>query len=180
MGWNRFSGSLAFGAVAAAGYAPFALLFAPHLGSGAALGCYALLSVSVYAGGLGATRRQGIGAALLAGALGCAVLLVAPSARDLVLAAALILGLVRNALAHLVRRVDGEVSRVDRGGVFHACDTSARGARAAVDTQPAPGGTFLPPQPHDSLSLPETRIRTFHAARSASACLSSATLRSHA
>ena len=103
MGWNRFSGSLAFGAVAAAGYAPFALLFAPHLGSGSALGCYALLSVSVYAAGLGATRRQGIGAALLAGALGCAALLVAPSARDLVLAAALILGLVRSGLVHRAR-----------------------------------------------------------------------------
>ena len=103
MGWNRFSGSLVFGAVAAAGYAPFALLFAPHLGSAPTLGYYALFSVSVYAAGLGATRRQGIGAALLAGALGVAALLVAPTARDLVLAAVLILGLVRSGLVHRAR-----------------------------------------------------------------------------
>ena len=103
MRWNDFGRSLLFGAVAAATFVPFAILAAPHLGWGATLAAFAVCSASAYAAGLGATRRQGLGAALLIGVLGTGAVLAAPSARDAILAAALLLGLCRSGLLYRAR-----------------------------------------------------------------------------
>jgi hypothetical protein len=103
MGWNDFGRSLLFGAVAAAAFVPFAIVAAPHLGWGGTLAAYAVASASAYLVGLGATRRQGLGAGLLVGLLGTGVALAAPSSRDAILAAALLLGLCRSGLLYRTR-----------------------------------------------------------------------------
>ncbi len=103
MRWNDFGHSLLFGAVAAAAFVPFAILAAPHLGWGDTLAAYAVASASAYLAGLGATRRQGLGAGLLLGLLGTGVALAAPTSRDAILAAALLLGLCRSGLLYRAR-----------------------------------------------------------------------------
>ena len=75
MCWNDFGRSLLFGAVAAAAFVPFAIVAAPHLGWGGTLAAYAVASASAYLAGLGATRRQGLGAGLLVGLLGTGALI---------------------------------------------------------------------------------------------------------
>jgi hypothetical protein len=103
MSWNDFGRSLLFGAVAAAAFVPFAIVAAPHLGWGGTLAAYAVASASAYLVGLGATRRQGLGAGLLVGLLGTGVALAAPTSRDAILAAALLLGLCRSGLLYRTR-----------------------------------------------------------------------------
>jgi hypothetical protein len=103
MRWNDFGRSLLFGAVAAAAFVPFAIVTIPHLGWSGTLAAYAVASASVYLAGLGATRRQGLGAGLLVGLLGTGVALVAPTARDAIVAAALLLGLCRSGLLYRAR-----------------------------------------------------------------------------
>jgi hypothetical protein len=103
MRWNDFGRSLLFGAVAAAAFVPFAIVASPHLGWGGTLAAYAVASASAYLAGLGATRRQGLAAALLLGLLGTGVALAAPTSRDAVLGAALLLGLCRSGLLYRTR-----------------------------------------------------------------------------
>jgi hypothetical protein len=103
MRWNDFTRSLLFGAVAAAAFVPFVVLAAPVLGWSDALAAYAVISASAYLAGLGASRRQGLGAGLLLGLLGTGIALAAPTARDSVLAAALLLGLCRSGMLYRTR-----------------------------------------------------------------------------
>jgi hypothetical protein len=114
MRWNDFGRSLLFGAVAAAAFVPFAIVAAPHLGWGATLAAYAVVSAAAYLAGLGATRRQGLGAGLVVGLLGTGVALAAPTPRDAILAAALLLGLCRSGLLYRARFARALV----RGGVL--------------------------------------------------------------
>ena len=110
MRWNDFGRSLLYAAVAAAGAVPYFLLLAPALGWHAALASYAVLSTSAYLAGLGRTVRQGLGAALLAGALGAVAALLAPSPREAFAAAALLLGLCRSGLLYRTRFARAVVS----------------------------------------------------------------------
>jgi len=107
MRWNDFTRSLLFGAVAAAAFVPFAMLAAPVVGWSSALAAYAVVSASAYLAGLGASRRQGLGAGLLLGLLGTGIALASPSARDSVLAAALLLGLCRSGMLYRTRFARG-------------------------------------------------------------------------
>lgn len=100
MRWRSFSGSLGFAAVAAAGFAPFALALRPILGGGWALATFAVLATAVYVAGLAATRRGGLGAALLALLVGSAALGVLWTPREVILAAALALGLCRSGVLY--------------------------------------------------------------------------------
>jgi hypothetical protein len=103
MRWNGLGRSLLFGACAAAAYVPFAIIATPLFGWSGSLAAYALLSAAVYLAGLGATLRQGLAASLLLGLGVGAVAFVAPSDRDVVLAAALALGLLRSGLLYRSR-----------------------------------------------------------------------------
>ena len=103
MRWNDFTRSLLFGAVAAAAFVPFAIVAAPLLGWSGALAAYAVVSAAAYLAGLGASRRQGLGAGLLLAVLGTGIALAAPSARDAALAAALLLGLCRSGMLYRTR-----------------------------------------------------------------------------
>ncbi len=103
MRWNDFRGSLLFGAVAAAAFVPFAIIATPHFGWGGALAAYAVASASTYLTGLGATRRQGFAAGLLVAVLGVGIAFAAPTARDAILAATLLLGLCRSGLLYRAR-----------------------------------------------------------------------------
>ncbi|MFQ5418502.1 MAG: hypothetical protein ACE5FL_15855, partial [Myxococcota bacterium] len=103
MRWNDFGRSLVFGASAAAGVVPFTLVAAPPLGWSSALAAYAVLCSAVYLVGLGPNVRRGATAALLAGALGSAAWGIAPSPRDAILAAALVLALCRSGLLYRAR-----------------------------------------------------------------------------
>lgn len=100
MRWNDFFSSLLFAAVAAAAFAPFALALAPWLGVPWTLALFALLCGPAYVAGLGSSRRRGIHAGLLAAALGALALLAAGSAREAIVWAALILGLVRSGVLY--------------------------------------------------------------------------------
>lgn len=101
--WNDFGSSLLFGAVAAAGFVPFAILAAPLLGRSGSLVAYALASAAVYLAGIGASRRQGLAAALLVAGAGAAAALLAPDPRDALLATGMIFGLCRSGLLYRSR-----------------------------------------------------------------------------
>ena len=103
MRWNGFRGSLVFAAVAAAGFVPFTAIAAPLLGWHSALAAFAVCAVSGYLAGLAGNLRKGIGAALVAGAIGTGFALVAPSTREALLGAGLALGLCRSGLVYRAR-----------------------------------------------------------------------------
>jgi len=103
MRWNDFGRSLVFAAVAAAAAVPYWLAIAPALGWNTALSSYAVLSTSAYLAGVGRSLRQGLGAALLAFALGSAAAVLAPSPREALAAAAVLLGLCRSGLLYRAR-----------------------------------------------------------------------------
>jgi hypothetical protein len=100
MRWNDFSRSLLFAAVAAAGFAPFAMLTTPWLSVSWALALYALACGPLYLSGLGSSRRRGVRSALLAAVLGGVALLVAGSPREAIVLAAVIAGLVRSGVVY--------------------------------------------------------------------------------
>jgi hypothetical protein len=100
MRWNGFGASVLFAAVAAAGFAPFALAVAPWYGTQWALVGYAMLVVPAYLFGIGDSRRRGCGAALLATALGAAVAALDPTPREALLGAAGLLALARSGVAY--------------------------------------------------------------------------------
>lgn len=99
MRWNSFGRSLLFGAVAAAGFAPFALGVAPLAGLHFALAAYALVIVPGYLVGVGDSLRRGVGAAGVAGVVGAAGALLAPGAGGALIAVALGLALARSGVA---------------------------------------------------------------------------------
>ena len=101
--WNGLGRSLLFGALAAAAYIPFAIVATPLFGWSGAVAAYAVVSAAVYLGGLGPTLRQGLAASLLLGLGVGAIAVVAPSDRDVVLAAALALGVLRSGLLYRSR-----------------------------------------------------------------------------
>jgi hypothetical protein len=103
MRWNGLGRSLLFGAFAAAAYVPFAIIATPLFGWSGAVAAYALVSAAVYLTGLGPTLRQGVAASMLLGLGVGAVAVIAPSDRDVVLAAALALGLLRSGLLYRSR-----------------------------------------------------------------------------
>jgi|GEM_PF-1557729 len=103
MRWNGLGRSLLFGAFAAAAYAPFSIIATPLFGWSGAVAAYALLSAAVYLAGLGQTLHQGLAASLLLSLGVGAIAVVAPSDRDVVLAAALALGLLRSGLLYRSR-----------------------------------------------------------------------------
>lgn len=111
MRWNDFPRSLVFGAVAAAGYAPFALLSAPWLDARAALVVYALSAVPIYLAGLGDGRRRSFGAALGAGGLIALALLLGPTPREAIVAATLALSVARS--AWLYRRASARAVAIE-------------------------------------------------------------------
>jgi len=103
MRWNGLGRSLLFGAFAAAAYVPFAIVATPLVGWSGAVAAYALLSAAVYLSGLGPNLRQGLTASLLLGLGVAAIAVIAPSDRDVVLAAALALGVLRSGLLYRSR-----------------------------------------------------------------------------
>jgi hypothetical protein len=103
MRWNDFGRSLVFGAAAAAGFVPFAILAAPSLGRGGALVAYAVLCAAVYLAGIGAGRRQGVTAGLLVAGGGAAAALLAPDPHDALLTTAMLFGLCRSGLLYRSR-----------------------------------------------------------------------------
>jgi hypothetical protein len=103
MRWNGFGRSLLFGAFAGVAFVPFAMLATPFFGWSGAVAAYAVMSASVYLAGLGTTHRQGLTASVLL-ALGVgAVAAVATSDRDVVLATALALAVLRSGLLYRSR-----------------------------------------------------------------------------
>jgi hypothetical protein len=103
MRWNGLGRSLLFGAFAAAAYVPFAIVATPIFGWSGAVAAYAVVSAAAYLAGLGPSVRQGFAAAAAFGLGVGALALVAPSDRDVVLAAALGLGVVRSGLLYRSR-----------------------------------------------------------------------------
>jgi hypothetical protein len=103
MRWNGLGRSLLFGAFAAAAFIPFAIIATPLFGWSGAVAAYAIVSAAVYLSGLGPTLRQGLAASLLLGLGVGAIAVVAPSHRDVVLAAALALGVLRSGLLYRSR-----------------------------------------------------------------------------
>jgi len=99
MRWNGFGRGVLFAAVAAAAFVPFAIAAAP-LG---ALAAYAWGIVAIHLAGLGATRRQGLAAAAAVLLVGVIAAGAAPSPRDAILGAALVLGLFRSGLLYRAR-----------------------------------------------------------------------------
>jgi hypothetical protein len=100
MRWNGFGGSLCFAAIAAAGFAPFALLISPLWGLGETLIAYAWLTAVAYPLGLGMNARRGLGSA--AGTACAAVLLAVldAGAGANLLAAAACLAFARSGLVY--------------------------------------------------------------------------------
>jgi hypothetical protein len=103
MRWNGLGRSLLFAAFAAAAFVPFAVVATPFAGWSGSVAAYAIASAAAYLLGLGPSLRQGFAAAGLL-VLGVAALaLVAPSDRDVVVSAALALGLLRSGLLYRSR-----------------------------------------------------------------------------
>lgn len=100
MRWGTFSQSVLFGAVAAAAFAPFALIFSPWFGVQWALVGFAAGVIPFYLTGLGNTRRRGFAAALFASALIAAIAIFDAAPREALVGVALALGLARSGLAH--------------------------------------------------------------------------------
>jgi hypothetical protein len=96
--WDGFGRSLLFAALAALGFVPFALAFAPIGGAAGALGAYALLAAVAYASGLPATARQRVGVGLGAAAAAALVWLIAPTPREAAFAAAALVAVVRSGI----------------------------------------------------------------------------------
>jgi len=103
MRWNGLGRSLIFGAFAAVAYIPFSILVTPLFGWSGAVAAYAIASAAVYLAGLGPTLRQGLMASVLLGLGVGAIAVVAPSDRDVVLAAALGLAVLRSGLLYRSR-----------------------------------------------------------------------------
>jgi hypothetical protein len=100
---RSFGGSLVFGAVAAAGYAPFALLCGPHPGGAATLALYAVLAAAAYAFALAPDRRRGLAGAALTAALGAGLLALGSAPSQAFAAAGLALAISRSALLYRSR-----------------------------------------------------------------------------
>jgi hypothetical protein len=96
MRMGTFSGSLAFGAVAALGAVAFLVATRPVLGGPLALSIYCVALTVLYLVAMAPSPSRGIRIGLVAGALAAAILVVAPSSTVSVLAAVVILGLLRS------------------------------------------------------------------------------------
>lgn len=96
MRMGTFSGSLVFGAVAAMGSVVFMVAMAPSLGASLASSTFCVAAAVLYLVASAPSWSRGIRIGLLAGALGGALLLVAPSATVAILGATVGLGLMRS------------------------------------------------------------------------------------
>lgn len=104
MRWNGFGRSLLFAALAAGAFPVFALFANPVLGRGWALSLYLLGIAVLYVAGLAPRRSRAALAAVIASALGAAVLLLAPSVVAVAAGAALIVGVCRSGVLYRSRR----------------------------------------------------------------------------
>jgi len=89
-------GSLAFAAVAALAAVPWTLVMVPVKGPASAVSAYALISAVLYLAWIAPTWRRGFVAAALAGGLAAVVGVVSSSVSEAVLAAAMIVAVVRS------------------------------------------------------------------------------------
>lgn len=96
MRMGTFSGSLAFGALAALGATAFLVATRPLLGGSVAWSVYCTAVAVVYLVAIAPDRSRGLRIGCLAGALGLVSLLVAPNSMVAVLGAVLLLGLMRS------------------------------------------------------------------------------------
>jgi len=103
MRWNSFGRSLAFAALAGAAWPAFALAAAPLIGTHAALSLYLVASAAIYVAGLAPRRVHGLGAAIVAAALGAVFVAVARDPGVVALGAAIGVGVCRSGLLYRAR-----------------------------------------------------------------------------
>lgn len=112
MRWDRFAGTLAFAAAAAAGWPAFLLVAGSVLGARTALSLYLVGVTVLYVAGLAPRRAQGICAGAAAAAFALAFLVFAPSPAFAALGAALGLGIGRSGLLYQARPARALASEV--------------------------------------------------------------------
>lgn len=103
MRWNHFTGTLVFGALAAALLPAVWLVAGPILGVQPALSLYVVFASALYAAGLAPTRRRALAVGLCAALGGGLVLLAARSLAEVAIGAALVVAVSRSAFLFRAR-----------------------------------------------------------------------------